>query len=172
MAKNVSGPFIELHDFFTKMVYDFAMIGRPHGICLLLAGMGLCAVFSAGNAFPISEGRPAICGAQLSARDVLVLDVQHLSSQPELAQQYVLDQAGEYRLAKPIIQELILKSRPGKDPDAAMHRLRRLGVERGCDLVVVLKTGPYLGRQRGRNVRMKDQGYVMVSIGQRTVDGH
>ena len=164
-------PYFWLHDFFTNMVYDFPMIRRIHGIFLLLAGMGFCIGLSAGNAFPGSEGRPAICGEQLSARDVLVLDVQHLSNQPEVAQQYVLDQAGEYRLAKPVIQEIRLKSRPTKDPDAVIHRSRRLGVDRGCDLVVVLKTGPYMGKQRGRNARMKDQGYVMLSIGQRTLDG-
>ena len=133
--------------------------------------MGVWATLSAANVHTAQKGAPAVCGEQLSPGDVLVLDVQHLANQPEQAQEFVLDQAGEYRLAKPVIQELRLKSRPNMDPDAVTHRVRRLGVERGCDLVVILKTGPYFGKQRGRNTRIKDQGYAMVSIGQRTFDG-
>lgn len=164
-------PFFWLHDFFTNMVYDFPMIMRPHGIYLLLAGMGICTTLLTVNAYSTPVDRAAICGEKLSARDVLVLDVQHLGDQPEQAQQYLLEQAGEYRLAKPIIQEIILQSRPAKDPDAVTHRVRKLGMQRGCDLAVILKTGPYMGRQRGRKAMVKDKGYAMVSIGQRTFDG-
>lgn len=162
--------FVWLHDFFTNMVYDSSMIRRYHLVLLLFAGMGAWATLSAGDVHTAQKGSPAVCGEQLSPRDVLVLDVQQLSNHPEQAQKFVLDQAGEYRLAKPVIQELRLKSRPNMDPDAVTHRVRKLGVERGCDLVVVLKTGPYFGRQRGRNTKVKDQGYAMVSIGQRLAD--
>jgi hypothetical protein len=43
-----------------------------------------------------------------------------------------------------------------------IRRARKLGAEHGCDLVLVLKTGPYFGRQRSMRARIKEHGYAFV----------
>lgn len=143
------------------------MIKGFFSACVLGVGIGMYAALPAQAAGPALETPSAGCGQELSARDVLVLDLQHMGKTPELAQDYVLEQAGDYRLAQPLIQEFRMKKRPSIDPGGLDSGARRMGARRGCDLVLVLKTGPYLGKQRGRNTRIKDQGYALVAIGQR-----
>jgi hypothetical protein len=73
-------------------------------------------------------------------------------------------------------EEIHTRSRPSRDPQALVRQARKLGAQRGCDLVVVLKTGPYFGRQKrgwSRNGyqwprRLKDGGYALVVMGERT----
>lgn len=110
----------------------------------------------------------AVCGQTISSRDVLVLDLESMRFDPEKAQQFVFDQAGDFRLLSLEIEEIIIPTRPSKDPRAIIRGARKLGIRQGCDLVLVLKTGPYFGRHRGPNSRMKDRGYVWVVTGQRT----
>jgi hypothetical protein len=63
-----------------------------------------------------------------------------------------------------------MRSRPGKDPHAMFRQAQKLGERRGCDLVLILKTGPFFGKQRGwRMKRVKDKGYALVVVGQRLV---
>jgi hypothetical protein len=100
-------------------------------------------------------------------KDVLVLDLQSLRRHPEMAEDFVVEQAGSYRLFDTTPEVIRTRSRASKDPDSVIRSARKLGVKRGCDLVLVLKTGPYFGRQRGRNARIKDQGYAFVVVGQR-----
>jgi len=127
----------------------------------------MCVALPALAANPPLQTPSAGCGQGLTARDVLVLDLQKMERTPDLAQDYVLEQAGDYRLAQPLIQEFRMKKRPSIDPGGVERGARKLGARIGCDLVLVLKTGPYLGKQRGRNARIKDQGYALVSIGRR-----
>ena len=98
---------------------------------------------------------------------MLVLDVERFRADPVMAQQYVDERAGDFRLLKTRIEEIRTRSRPSKDPDSLIRQARKLGAEHGCDLVIVLKTGPYFGRQRGMNARIKDHGYAFVVMGQR-----
>jgi hypothetical protein len=63
-----------------------------------------------------------------------------------------------------------IPSRPSRDPDSVIRKARKLGAKNGCDLVLVLKTGPYFGRQRNLNARMRELGYAFVVMGQRIAD--
>ena len=109
----------------------------------------------------------AVCGQMITKRDVLVLDLESMRYDPEKAQQYIVDHAGEFRLLSSDIEEIFTRSRRSKDPYSVTRGAQKLGEKHGCDLVMVLKTGPYFGRQRGRNTRIKDRGYVWVVLGQR-----
>lgn len=108
-----------------------------------------------------------VCGLDIRARDVTVIDLQHLVRDHEAAQALVHEQVGDYRLAHPLLDEFKTRNRPSGDPDAVIRGARKLGEKKGCDVVMILATGPYLGRQRGRNSIPKDGGYVMVTMGQR-----
>lgn len=120
------------------------------------------------TAMAAEDDAPApLCGQDLSSRDVLVLDVQHFLTDPDLADDYVIERAGNYRLADPLIDEVRMPFRPAVDPDGVIRVARKHGVKEGCDLVLILKTGPYFGRQRGRKARVKDHGYAFVATGQR-----
>jgi len=133
-----------------------------------ILGICLCSGLSAET---INSGQPdsdAPCGQNVRMKDVLVLDLQSLRYQPEMAQEFVFEHAGEFRLVTTKPEVILTRSRASKDPDSVIRGARKLGVKRGCDLVVVLKTGPYFGRQRGRNARIRDQGYAFVVMGQRT----
>ena len=134
-------------------------------VVIMAAGMTLTAT-SAGS----DKSQPAVCGLDLSPRDVLVLDVQHLLSDPDQADDYVIERAGNYVLADPLIEEFRMPFRPTVDPDGVIRAARKFGVKKGCDLVLILKTGPYLGKQRGRSARVKDHGYAFVAAGQRVTD--
>jgi hypothetical protein len=125
---------------------------------------------TAETANPGPESRATACGQELRTRDVLVLDLQHLVGTPDLADDFVLEQAGTYRLTDPLIQEFRMSFRPSSDPEGVARGARKLGVRKGCDLVLVLKTGPYLGKQRSWKSRMKDHGYALVAVGQRVAD--
>lgn len=129
----------------------------------LMASLG-CTVSMAESAPDTSTD---VCGLDIRARDVTVIDLQHLVRDPETAQALVHEQVGDYRLAHPLIDEFRTRNRPSGDPDAVIRGARKLGEKKGCDLVMILATGPYLGRQRGRNSIPKDGGYVMVTMGQR-----
>jgi hypothetical protein len=107
------------------------------------------------------------CGLQIRATDVLVLDLQHVHGDPEMAHEFVLEHAGEYRLAFVQPEEIRTRGRPSRDPGILLSQAKRLGAREGCDLVVVLKTGPYLGRQRGTRARIRERGYAFVVMGQR-----
>jgi len=109
----------------------------------------------------------AVCGQMITKRDVLVLNLESMRFDPEKAQRYIIDHAGEFRLLSSDIEEIITRSRASKDPYSTFRGAQKLGVKQGCDLVLVLKTGLYFGRQRGRNSRMKDKGYAWVVTGQR-----
>jgi hypothetical protein len=119
---------------------------------------------------PARSVTDSVCGQELRPRDVLVLDLQQMTGKPELAHDFVVDQAGEYRLATPLIQEFRMPFRPSGNPEGVIRGARKLGVEKGCDLVLVLDTGPYLGRQRSWKARIKDHGFALVSVGQRVAD--
>ena len=129
-----------------------------------IVGALLCAGLSAKAG---EEGPDSRCGQKINMRDVLVLDLKHLRRQPEMAQDFVVDRAGEFRLLTTELEEIRTRSRPSRDPDSVIRRARKLGAEHGCDLVLVLKTGPYFGRQRNLNARIKEQGYAFVVMGQR-----
>lgn len=129
----------------------------------LMASLG-CTVSMAESAPDTSTD---VCGLDIRARDVTVIDLQHLVRDPETAQALVHEQVGDYRLAHPLIDEFRTRNRPSGDPDAVIRGARKLGEKKGCDVVMILATGPYLGRQRGRNSIPKDGGYVMVTMGQR-----
>jgi hypothetical protein len=133
-----------------------------------ILGIGLCSGLSAQTINSGLPGSDAPCGQNVRMKDVLVLDLQPLRRQPEKAQEYVDERAGEFRLADTKPEVIKTRSRFSKDPDSVFRGARKLGVKNGCDLVLVLKTGPYLGRQRGRNPRIRDQGYAFVVMGQRT----
>jgi hypothetical protein len=131
--------------------------------------LGACSGLHANEAGtpPANEPPSSVCSRDVRARDVLVLDIQHLVRKPDEAGVYVLEQAGEYRLDRPLIREFKTRTRPSKDPKVVTRAAQKLAVRQGCDLVLVLDTGPYFGRQRSRNARMKDGGYALVAMGQR-----
>ena len=135
-----------------------------------ILGIGLSFMPSAEAIQPSQPNPGDGCGQNIAMRDVLVLDVESRRRDPELAQEYVDKHAGDFRLLKSDIEEIITRSRPSKDPGAIVRGAKKLGAKNGCDLVVVLKTGPYFGRQRGPNARMKDHGYAWVVMGQRLAD--
>lgn len=111
------------------------------------------------------------CGGNVRAKDVLVLDLESFRGRPEAAQEYADERAGNFRLLKADIREIRTPVPPARDPQSLVRSARRLGVKSGCDLVLVLKTGPYFGRQRNMNARIRDRGYAFVALGQRTVGG-
>lgn len=96
----------------------------------------------------------------------MVLDLESLQRHPELAQNFVTERVGEFRLVNTRPEEIRTRSRPSRDPESLVRRARKLGAKHGCDLVLVLKTGPYFGRQRSINARVKDRGYAFVVMGQ------
>ena len=108
------------------------------------------------------------CGQDISPRDVMVLDLEPISNDLEITQDYLFEHAGEYRLLTARPEEMIMRSSPQKDPHGMFRQAQKLGERRGCDLVLILKTGPYFGKQRGwRMKRIKDKGYAFVVVGQR-----
>ena len=132
-----------------------------------MLSIGLCAALTPEAIASSHTDSESVCGQMITKRDVLVLDLESMRHDPEKAQQYIIDQAGEFRLLSPEIEEIFTRSRPSKDPYSITRGAQKLGEKQGCDLVLVLKTGPYFGRQRGRNSRIKDRGYVWVVMGQR-----
>jgi hypothetical protein len=125
--------------------------------------MSMCATLPADP-----ESLETVCGQELRARDVLVLDLQPMVRTPDLAHEFVIEHAGDYRLADPLIQEFRMPFRPSGNPEGVARDARKLGVKKGCNLVLVLDTGPYLGKQRSWKARIKDHGYALVAVGQRT----
>jgi hypothetical protein len=113
-----------------------------------ILGTVLCCGLSAGTVGADQKISATECGRKISPKDVLVLDLEHLRSRPEVAHDFVVERAGEYRLAYVEPEEIRTRSRPSRDPDGMTRKARKLGAEHGCDLVLVLKTGPYFGRQR------------------------
>jgi hypothetical protein len=114
------------------------------------------------------EARPGSrCGQAISARDVFVLDLEPLRHHPDMAQEFVVERAGEFRLLTTEIEEIRTRSRPARNPEGVVRRAQKLGAKHGCDLVLVLKTGPYFGRQRSPRSRIKEHGYAFVVMGQR-----
>ena len=132
-----------------------------------ILGALLCSGLSAEIAVADRPGTDSRCGQKINMRDVLVIDVEHLRRQPDMAQDFVVDRAGEFKLLTTELEEIKTRSRPSRDPDSVIRRARRLGAEHGCDLVLVLKTGPYFGRQRNVRARVKEHGYAFVVMGQR-----
>jgi hypothetical protein len=146
------------------------MIRRFFWFFLLGAGMGMYTALPAETVSPAPKVTSTLCGQELQARDVLVLDLRRLGRDPEQAEAFVLEQAGEYRLTKPLIQEFRMPFRPSGNPEGVTRGARKLGLKKGCDLVLLLDSGPYLGRQRSWKARIKDHGYALVSVGQRVAD--
>jgi len=142
------------------------MVNKIHlGLILVF---GLCSGLSAETIITNRVDSDVACGQDIRMRDVLVLDLEPMRRDPEMAQGYVDERVGEFRLINSDIEEIRTRSRPSKDPHAVVRSAQKLGVKHGCDLVLVLKTGPYLGRQRNwRSPRIKDQGYAFVVMGER-----
>jgi hypothetical protein len=135
-----------------------------------ILGIGLCCGLQA-RASVAGQGQHEVaCGASIRTREVLVLDLEHLRGQPEAAIERVSREAGQYRLASAEPEEFRMRYRASGNRDGVIRRAGKLGAQRGCDLVVLLKTGPYFGRQRGNNPRIRDGGYALVVMGQRTGD--
>ena len=141
------------------------MVSKTYLVGILSIGMcsGLCAEII--ELEQVVSETP--CGRDVDKREVMVLDLEPLRREPQLAQKFVDENAGQYRLIDTKPEVIITRSRVSKDPYAAVRQAQKYAVRHGCDLVLVLKTGPYLGRQRGRSPRVKDQGYAMVVMGQR-----
>ncbi len=132
-----------------------------------ILGLGLC---SGLLAEPVESGQrysDTKCGQAINKRDVLVLDLAPFRAHPDMAQEFVEEHAGQFVLVNTKPEVIIIPVRPSKDPYSVIRRAQKFGVKRGCDLVLVLKTGPYFGRQRGRNPRIKDHGYAFVVMGKR-----
>jgi hypothetical protein len=143
-------------------------MGR-HIYLSLILGIGLCSSLSAEITDTSQTHSDTVCGQDIRMHDVLVLDLEPMRRDPDMAQSYVDERAGEFRLVNSDIEEIRTRSRPAKDPHGVVRSAQKLGVKHGCDLVLVLKTGPYLGRQRSwRSPRIKDQGYAFVVMGERT----
>ena len=131
----------------------------------LIWGVVLCFCLFAGTGQTASA---TVCGEDIRTRDVMVLDLEPFGNDLETTQEYLIEHAGEYRLYNAKPEEIITRSRPKKDPHGMFRKAQKLGERRGCDLVLILKTGPYFGKQRGwRMRRIKDQGYAFVVVGQR-----
>ena len=92
-------------------------------VVIMAAGMTLTATSAGSN-----KSQPAVCGLDLSPRDVFVLDVQHLLSDPEQSNDYVIERAGNYVLANPLIDEFRMPFRPPVDPDGVIRVARKFGV--------------------------------------------
>ena len=134
----------------------------------LILGIGLCSGLSAETIKTDQADSDTVCGKDIRMRDVLVLDLEPMRRDPEMAQSFVDDRVGDFRLANSDIEEIRTRSRASKDPHGVVRSAQKLGVKHGCDLVLVLKTGPYLGRQRNwRSPRIKDHGYAFVVMGER-----
>lgn len=148
---------------FKNVYYDEDMNWGTH--TGLIWSIGLCL----GLCVQTSQAAPANgCGQPIRTRDVMVLDLEPFARDLETTQEYLLEHAGEYRLLDARPEEIFMRSRPGKDPHATFRQAQKLGKRKGCDLVLILKTGPYFGRQRGwRMKRIKDHGYAFVVVGQR-----
>jgi hypothetical protein len=132
-------------------------------------GIGLCSCVSAETTDPVREFSDNGCTQQLRPKEVLVLDLEPMRTQPETAQEFVTEYAGEFMLFSTKPEVIITRSRASKDPDGVIRRAQKFGAKNGCDLVLVLKTGPYFGRQRNTKFqRFKDGGYAIVVMGQRT----
>ena len=133
-----------------------------------ILGIGLCSAVFAEADEPANVGIDTACAEETRVRDVLVLDLEPFLYQPELAEGFIEEQVGGYRLLSTNPEEMITPYRPSKDPHGVTRRAQKLGAKNGCDLVFVLKTGPYFGRQRNaRSPRIKDKGYAFVVMGQR-----
>ena len=132
-----------------------------------MLGIGL---WSGLSAEPIESGHEfsnSECGQDVQKRDVLVLDLESFRAHPEEAQEFVDRRAGEFILINTNPEVIITPYRPSMDPDSVFRKAQKFGVKKGCDLVLVLKTGPYFGKQRGWKSRPRDKGYAMVVMGQR-----
>lgn len=148
---------------FGYVDYDEDMNWKIHAALIWGFGLYLALMSEAGQAAPVSG-----CGQDVGMRDVMVLDLEPFGRDPETTEEYLLEYAGQYRLLNARIEEIFMRSRPAKDPHAMFRRAQKLGEKRGCDLVLILKTGPYLGKQRGwRMKRVKDHGYAFVVVGER-----
>ena len=132
-----------------------------------ILGVGLWSGLSADSGEPGHEYSGSECGQDVRMRDVLVLDLESFRAHPEEAQEFVDRRVGEFRLVNTKPEVIITPYRPSMDPDSVFRQARKFGVKKGCDLVLVLKTGPYLGKQRGWKSRPRDKGYAMVVMGQR-----
>lgn len=132
----------------------------------LLIGVVICAGLPAETVGDDRAVPEPACGQSVRAKDVYVLNLEALRSEPEMAQDFVVERAGEFRLLATEPEEIRTRSRPSRDPGNLVRRAQKLAAEHGCNLVLVLKTGPYLGRQRGSYPRIKDQGYAFVVMGQ------
>ena len=143
-------------------------MGRNVNLVLIMS-IGLCSGLFADTIKPDPADSGTICGRDIRMHDVLVLNLEPMRRDPDFAQNYVEERVGEFRLVNSDIEEIRTRSRPSKDPHGVVRRAQKLGVKWGCDLVLVLRTGPYLGRQRNwRSPRIKDQGYALVVMGERT----
>jgi len=132
-----------------------------------ILGTVLCFGLSAETVGDDRTGPDSVCGQTIRAKDVYVLDLEPLRRHPEMAQDFVVERAGEFRLLTTEPEEIRTRSRPSRDPGNVVRRAQKLAAEHGCDLVLVLKTGPYFGRQRGMRARIKEHGYAFVVMGQR-----
>ena len=140
------------------------------GSKIYLAGIlsiGLCSGLCAESIESDQTQTDTPCGRDVNKWEVLVLDLEPFRREPQLAQEFVDKNAVQYRLIDTKPEVIITRSRVSKDPYAAVRRAQKYAVQHGCDLVLVLKTGPYLGRQRGRSPKVRDKGYAMVVMGQR-----
>lgn len=142
-------------------------MGRNTHLGLILS-IGLCSGLSADTSNTNGSGSDSVCGQDVRMRDVLVLDLEPMRYDPETAQEFVIERVGKFRLINSDIEEIRTRSRPSKDPHSVVRSAQKLGVRHGCDLVLVLKTGPYLGKQRNWRIpRYKDHGYAFVVMGER-----
>ena len=132
-----------------------------------ILGTVLCFGLSAETVGDDRTGPDSVCGQKINMRDVMVLNLEPLRRRPEMAQDFVIERAGDFELLATELEEIRTRSRPSRDPDSVIRRARKLGAEHGCDLVLVLKTGPYFGRQRSIKARIKEHGYAFVVMGHR-----
>ena len=133
-----------------------------------ILGIGLWSGLSAEPNKPGHEFSSSKCGQDVHIRDVLVLDLESFQAHPGEAQEFVDRRAGDFILINTKPEVIITPQRPSMDPDGVFRRAQKYGAKKGCDLVLVLRTGPYFGRQRGWKSRPKDQGYAFVVLGHRT----
>jgi hypothetical protein len=137
-----------------------------------ICGFGICCTLIT-PASAVGQGyEDSGCGPSIRHREVLVLDLEPLRGQPDAAIEWVSEAAGQYRLISTEPEEFRTRHRASRDREGVIRRAGKLGAQRGCDLVVLLKTGPYFGRQRGNNPRIRDGGYALVVMGQRFTASH
>ena len=77
-------------------------------------GALLCSGLSAEIARADQPGPDSECGQKIRAKDVLVLDVAPLRRHPEMAQDFVVERAGEFRLLTTELEEIRTRSRPSR----------------------------------------------------------